>query len=189
MSAAHPADAALRSRYGVLGFAARAVALALGFFAVLFLAHAPDSSTGRALAGYLTWLARACGSVVAIFDPSAVVHDRVLSGRFSLEIVLDCGALDVQALFAAAVLAFPAPWRQRAAGLAGGLLALNGFNVLRIVTLYFVGAHAPGWFHTLHEEIFQIVIVAIACLLFALWAMWARPAASPSIKEASVATA
>jgi hypothetical protein len=39
-------------------------------------------------------------------------------------IVLDCSAVDAQALFVGAVLAFPATWRRRAIGAAAGLLAL-----------------------------------------------------------------
>jgi exosortase family protein XrtM len=171
------------------GFVALALGLTGVFYGILYLGHSSESLIGQAMAGYLGWLARACGRLIGAFDHTVTVQGRSLGGRFPLEIVLDCGAFDVQAIFAAAVLAFPARWQRRAAGLAGGLAALTAFNLLRISSLYFVGALAPGWFHTMHEEVFQIAIVVVACLLFAFWAMWARPRSGEAVDapEASVA--
>jgi exosortase family protein XrtM len=156
-------------------FLARALALAALFYAAIYLNHAPDSVAVRALGGYLAWVARASAGIIGVFDPSAAVHGASIGGRFPLEIVLDCGALDVQAIFAAAVLAFPAPWRKRALGLVVGLTALTLLNLARIAALAFIGAAAPTWFHTMHEEVFQIVLVIVPCLGFSLWALWARP--------------
>jgi exosortase/archaeosortase family protein len=175
---------------GAPAFALRALPLMAIFYALLYVDHDPASLLGRALAGYLELIAEAAGRLIHLFDPSVTVTGRSLAGRFPLEVVLDCGALDVQAIFAAAVIAFPAPWPRRVSGLALGLPALLLFNVLRIAILALVGARAPGWFHLLHEEVFQIVIVVGTALGFARWALWAKPGVpSSSIAGVPVAAA
>lgn len=153
--------------------------VALPILAALYLLfyrqHAPGSAMDRVLSDYLRGVAWTAALLVRPLEPSVTVDGTRLGGRFALEIVVDCAALDVQAIFAAAVVAFPVPWRRRAAGVAAGLALIAAFNVLRIACLYLVGARAPGWFHVLHEEVFQIAIVLGACLMFGAWVFWARP--------------
>lgn len=162
-----------------LSFLAVALPVMAGLYLLIYLGHAEDSVIVRALAVYLAWVARAAALVIGWFDPAVTVTGRQLGGRFPLEIVLDCAALDVQAIFAAAVVAFPAPWRRRLFGLVVGLAVLGTLNVARIACLYLIGVHAPTWFHTMHEEVLQIAVVLGTCLLFASWAFWAGARSGP----------
>ena len=122
------------------------------------------------LAGYLHFLAALSGGLIRLFDSSVTVSGTTIHGRFPLEIVFDCAALDIQALYAVAVLVFPAPWRRKLLGLGAGLLIIGAANVARIAALYFIGAHAPGAFHTMHHEVFQLALLVLTCALFVLWA-------------------
>jgi exosortase/archaeosortase family protein len=172
-------------------FTAVAVPTMMLLYAVLYAEHTPTSFAGGALGGYLDSLARLSAFFIGLFDRSVTVRGNQLGGRFALTIVLDCGALDLQAVLAAAVLAFPVPWRRRAIGLALGTGTLAALNVLRIVALYFVGVLAPGWFHAMHEEVFALVMVIGAGMVFAAWAFWAleRGAVPPlALKELLGAT-
>jgi exosortase/archaeosortase family protein len=131
------------------------------------------------LAGYLHFLAALSGGLIRLFDGSVTVSGTTIHGRFPLEIVFDCAALDVQALYAVAVLVFPAPWRRKLLGLGAGLLIIGAANVARIAALYFIGAHAPGAFHTMHHEVFQLALLVLTCALFVLWAF------HPSVRKPS----
>lgn len=53
---------------------------------------------------------------MALFDPAVLVKGPLIIGRFPLRIVMECTALDAQALFAAFVLAFRARWPQKLCG-------------------------------------------------------------------------
>ena len=130
------------------------------------------------LAGYLRFLAAVSGWLIARFDDGVSVAGTRIHGRFPLEIVFDCAALDIQALYAAAVLLFPAPWRRKLIGLATGLAIIWAANIARIVALYFIGAHAPGAFHTMHHEVFQLALLVLTCGLFVGWAF--RPSLRPA---------
>jgi exosortase/archaeosortase family protein len=148
------------------------VGLALVFHTVLFFPYAQDALVLKALDWYLSQLTRVCGWVIHFFDPTATTQQLEIVGRFSLRIVIDCAALDVQSLFVAAVLAFPATIKQRLLCSVLGCLAITMVNICRIVTLYLVGVHAPGSFKIVHEEVMAIAMVFAALLAFLSFIWW-----------------
>jgi exosortase/archaeosortase family protein len=160
---------------------------------VLSLVYAfPYASGGwvdRALTSYLAAYARAAGALVSVFDRDVSVSGQLILGRYPLQVVKDCDAIETKILFASAVIAFPAPWKKRLVGVAAGVLLLFVANLTRIATLYFVGVHAPKQFELVHREIWPLLLVAIALLGFFLWSSWTRGAAAPSVEQAQHATA
>lgn len=163
-----------RSTRQRLRFVLLSGALMAAFYVVLYYPYDGGALPVRALAGYLGLLARVCVAVIRMGDPSARVAGDAIDGHFSMRIVLDCGALDAQALFAAAVLGFPAPWSRKLVGVAGGLAVIALANLARIVALYFIGWRRPAAFHLWHEEVLQLAIVLVAAAAFAAWALWTR---------------
>lgn len=109
------------------------------------------------------WLLRLLGE-------SATVSGWTISTpRFALEIQRGCDAIDPIAIFVVGVLAFPSGWRRKVPGLAVGIAALLLLNQVRIVSLYYVGVHAPGWFEAMHVEVWQPIFIVIAALLWLAW--------------------
>jgi exosortase/archaeosortase family protein len=156
-----------------LVFALTGVPAAVALYAFIYFPHDQASLTGRALATYVTWQAAAVAAILGLFDGTVSVAGHHIAGRFPLDIVLDCAALDVQALYGVAVLAFPgAALASKGVGLIGGLAVITGFNLLRMVALYAVGVSAPESFGFLHEEVFQLLMVAIAAASFWIWTSW-----------------
>lgn len=98
----------------------------------------------------------------------------VLSGgAFVMKIAVGCDGLQPIALYCFAVLASPIPLRFKLPGLLAGTAALLGLNVVRIVTLFWAGVHAPRLFEMLHVDIWQTVFIIAALTLWILWALWA----------------
>ena len=91
--------------------------------------------------------------------------------RFS--IVRGCDAMEATALFVAAAIAFPAPILRRLLGVVAGVLALAGVNLVRIVSLYYVGVYWRDWFDDAHIEIWQPAFIVIAIVFWITWAWWA----------------
>ena len=143
-------------------------------YAILYSPYPAGSLPVCLLQGYLNAVAHVAAWGIWLFDRSVVAHGDQVEGLFSLRIVLDCAALDAHALFAAAVLAFPAPWRHRLGGLAAGTLGLAAANVGRIVVLYLVGIRWPAIFPFMHEEVLQLAIVLTAFLAFRGWIVWTQ---------------
>jgi exosortase/archaeosortase family protein len=163
----------------VARFLVRALLLTGVLYGVLYFPYRSENLVVRGLEAYLRALASVAAGLIGLFDPTAGARGTVIEGRYPLQIVLDCSAADAQALFAGAVLAFPAGWRRKALGALAGVAGLNLVNLARIVFLYFVGVHWPRAFHTLHEEVIQLGFVLIAAGAFALWARWSRREPAP----------
>ena len=91
--------------------------------------------------------------------------------QFRFDVVPTCGATEIMAIFLAAVLAFPATGRQRTVGLALGIPALYGINLLRLTCLAIIGALDGGgaWFNFAHEYVWQAIYVGIVVLAWLAW--------------------
>jgi exosortase/archaeosortase family protein len=149
-------------------------------YAVLYYPYSPSNPLGRALSWYVTLWAKGTGWVLGLFEDGVEVRGTVILGRFPLRIILDCVALDAQALYAAAVVGFPARASSKAIGLGAGLAAIALWNLARIVLLYFVGVHWQQSFHVMHEEVLQVGIILVACLCFIGWLTWVNSAGQRS---------
>jgi exosortase/archaeosortase family protein len=144
--------------------------LMAGFHTLLFHPYAPGTLAFRCIEGYLQLVARASALVLRAAGEPVSVEGTTVTGRFPFEVVLDCAALDAQALFAAAVLAFPAAFGRKLVGLGAGFLAIALINVGRLVALYFAGVRSLELFRVLHEEVMVLLVIACVCGLFFSWA-------------------
>ena len=80
---------------------------------------------------------------------------------FAVSIIIECVGLLEMLIFAACVLAFPAPLRAKAWGIPLGCLAIFVFNVVRIVTLLVVGRHWADYFNFFHVYFWQATLIAM----------------------------
>lgn len=85
---------------------------------------------------------------------------------FTCEIDSACTALVPAALLTAAILGWRASWPSRLVGVLVGVVALVLINELRIVSLVWLGVHAPAWFDVAHLWLWP------ATLLFATAGYW-----------------
>ncbi len=113
-----------------------------------------------------------------MFDPTITVTHRVIHGRFSLQIVKTCDAMDVTILLVSAIVGWPGPGRRSSARAAAATAVIFATNVLRICSLYFVGIYGPSSFDFIHLELWPAVIVLIAVGYF--WLFTERTRTRPS---------
>jgi exosortase/archaeosortase family protein len=174
-NAAWPLDAS-RTR---LRFALRFIAIAAVSFAVYTFPYREAGISEGLFERYLELYAQAAGFGLSLFERGIHVEGTLIAGRYPLQIVKNCDAIEINILFASAVLAFPATLSQRVFGLVGGLVALVLLNLVRIGSLYFIGVHMPERFEAFHLEIWPLCLVAAASLLFLGYASWVQPQRSP----------
>jgi exosortase/archaeosortase family protein len=91
-----------------------------------------------------------------------------------------CDPLEPIALFAAAVMAFPAPWRQRFAGLLIVSVFLFGLNLVRVVSLYLLGLHKSSLLESFHLVWWPALFIACSLLLWIVWLRWVQRSRSGS---------
>ncbi|MEM8930091.1 MAG: exosortase H [Acidobacteriota bacterium] len=96
--------------------------------------------------------------------------------RFAVNIRNGCNGVETMIIFLAAVLAFPAAPKAKAIGLAIGILAIQGVNLVRVVALFLTGAYFPQFFDNSHTVVWQTIVIASGVLL---WIFWADRYAAP----------
>ena len=96
-------------------------------------------------------------------------EDTALTFPFIL--VPECGAIEIMAIFVAAILAFPTLWRKRIIGLVVGIPIMYGVNIFRLTVLAMIGAvdQSRVWFNFAHEYVWQAVYIIF---VVAVWLVW-----------------
>jgi exosortase H (IPTLxxWG-CTERM-specific) len=143
------------------------------FFLILIAAYlliAWNPVNDRVIVPFTAGLARTSGAVLnAIGQPVTVAGTVIRSPRFAVNINNGCNGVEEMLILLASIVAFPAPLKARAIGLALGALAVQLLNGIRIITLYLLGAYHPRLFDMFHTAVWQIVIIAAAILFFLGW--------------------
>ena len=92
-----------------------------------------------------------------------------LSG-LSLEIIFECTGVLSMIAYSACVLAYPATWKKRAAGILLGVPGLFIINIARLVFLAFIGIYySAEVFEYMHGYLWHITLVIFVVLIWLLW--------------------
>jgi exosortase H (IPTLxxWG-CTERM-specific) len=148
-------------------FLARFLALLVVFYFLV----AWNPINDAVIVPFTSAIARVSGTIlVALGEKVTVAGTEIRSGAFAVQIENGCNGIEAALLFGSAVLAFPAPWRRRLLGLIAGFAAIQVLNLVRVVSLFWIGAHRPALFNSSHTVIWQSAVVLASVLLFLLWA-------------------
>lgn len=123
---------------------------------------------------WTTLLAETCVALVTQFDGNAAALGKVLwnpSTGFGVSIEPGCNGVEACIILFAAIVAFPASWRHRAWGLALGFLAVQGLNVIRVISLFYLGQWNDTAFRIAHEYLWQGLIMLDVLVV---WLVWVR---------------
>jgi len=90
---------------------------------------------------------------------------------FNFTVISECGGIQPMAIFIAAILAFPALWWRRLAGIIVGIPLLFWINAFRLAFLAVVGAldNAGAVFKFTHEYLWQGIYIVF---VVAIWVGW-----------------
>ena len=157
---------------GAIAFSLRVIIL-LPLLALLSITSWFRAGVERPLIGLNAEISRSI--LGALGTPTRRDGDHLHAAGFSVEIVSGCTGLFVFLILLAATLAFPASWRARVIGLAGGAVLIFVLNQVRIVSLFLVGAKAPRFFEDLHLFVWQGAIIVLVAYYWYAWASRALP--------------
>ncbi len=127
---------------------------------------------------WTTLLARGCVALVTLFDANAAAAGKVLwnpATGFGVSIEPGCNGVEACIILAAAMIAFPSSWKHRAWGLGLGFIAVQLLNVIRVISLFYLGQWNASAFRIAHEFLWQGLIMLDVLVV---WLLWVR--ASPT---------
>lgn len=161
-------------------FAILFAALLLGLFAFEL------TPPGQALVKpWTAAVAQASSGLIRAFDGDAAAHGIVLYSQktgFAVTIEAGCNGVEAMLVLLAGILAFPAPWKMKAIGVAVGAVAIQALNLARIVSLFYLGQWDRQWFEWAHLYLWQALIMLDALIVWLLWmrAVQSRAGAAPA---------
>lgn len=113
------------------------------------------------------------GLLIGGLGGQATVSGNILAiPGFSVQVLDLCNGVEATILLWAALLAFTAPWRYRLKGLLLGTFTVHGLNIVRIVSLVYLGAWDRALFHWAHWYVWDALIMADVLLVFLAWLRW-----------------
>jgi len=101
------------------------------------------------------------------------VTGTIIAGAdgFAVNILKGCNGAYVIAIYLSAVFSFPSTLKERAIGAGAGVPIVLAINLVRIVSLYYIGVKRPDLFESFHYHVWQTVVIVLA---MAVWVAWAE---------------
>jgi len=118
-----------------------------------------------ALASISTW-------IVTLFDGNVVAAGKVMRSNtngFAVSIEAGCNGVEATLVLLAAMLAFPAPWKHKVVGLVVGILAVQLLNILRVISLFYLGQWNYDVFEWAHLYVWQALIMLDVLVVWLIW--------------------
>jgi len=119
-------------------------------------------------------LATVSAWLVTLFDPGVTATGNVLrsaANGFAVSIEAGCNGVEATLVLVAAMLAFPAPPAKKLTGLLIGIVAVQSLNIVRVVSLFYLGQWNYRAFEWAHLYVWQALIMLDVLIV---WLVWVR---------------
>jgi exosortase H (IPTLxxWG-CTERM-specific) len=144
----------------------------VGLQALLFGAELTPWAQEYFVVPWTNMLAATSAWLVTVADPGVVATGKILrstANDFAVSIEAGCNGVEATIVLVAAVLAFPAPWKSRLIGLAAGIIAVQGLNIVRVISLFYLGQWNLQVFEWAHLYVWQALIMLDVLIVWLIW--------------------
>lgn len=110
--------------------------------------------------------------VIQLFDDNVIAISNVIRDKttgFGVRIERGCNGVEAVIILFAAIFAFPAPFKSKIIGFFIGFLAIQGLNLVRIVSLFYLGQWNQVAFEWFHLYLWQALIIMDALVVWLIW--------------------
>jgi len=110
--------------------------------------------------------------IVQSFDDNVMATGNVLRDKvsgFGVRIERGCNGLEAVIILFAAIFAFPAPFKNKLIGFVAGFFAIQLLNLVRIISLYYLGQWNYTAFEWFHLYLWQALIILDALVVWLIW--------------------
>lgn len=143
--------------------------------AVLFRIDMLDSVQAAFVQPWTSLLARISAALVMPFDHDVLSHGRILQSKangFAVSIEAGCNGVEAAIVLIAAIVAFPSSWKHKLVGIVVGIVAVQVVNLVRIISLFYLGQWSFQVFEFAHLYLWQALIMLDVLVVWLLWLRW-----------------
>lgn len=144
----------------------------VGMLVVLFLLELTPPVQTYFVMPWTNMLATISTFIVTLFDPNVVASGNVMRDNvngFAVAIEAGCNGVEAAIVLVAAMLAFPAPWRYRILGIGIGIAAVQLLNIVRVISLFYIGQWDFAVFEWAHQYVWQALIMLDVLIVWLIW--------------------
>ena len=118
---------------------------------------------------FTSLLAHLSAVLILPFDNSVIAYGKVLQFKdsgFAVSIEAGCNGVEATIVLIAAIGAFPANWRARLIAIGLGFLAIQVLNIVRIISLFYLGNWNLEYFSWIHLYLWPALIMLDVLVVF-----------------------
>ena len=121
---------------------------------------------------FTSLLAHLSAVLILPFDNSVIAYGKVLQFKdsgFAVSIEAGCNGVEATIVLIAAICAFPASWRARLIAIGLGFLAIQVLNIVRIISLFYLGNWNLEYFSWIHLYLWPALIMLDVLVVFIVY--------------------
>lgn len=121
---------------------------------------------------FTSGVAAVSAAILTAFDADVTSHSNILRSTktgFSVIIESGCNGVEAMMILIAGILSFPSTYLQKFFAIVGGFIAIQGFNLLRIISLFYLGQWNMTVFEWAHLYLWPALIIVDVLLVFYVW--------------------
>lgn len=126
---------------------------------------------------------------IQLFDDNVMAMSNIIRDKttgFGVRIERGCNGVEAVIILFAAIFAFPSPFKHKLIGFTLGFFAIQGLNLVRIVSLFYLGQWNQVAFEWFHLYLWQALIIMDALVV---WLIWLRTLPQAKARRAQIAEA
>ncbi|MCX6156205.1 MAG: archaeosortase/exosortase family protein [Candidatus Kapabacteria bacterium] len=124
---------------------------------------------------YINFSAWLSSKFLSIFYTDIISNGSLIgSSKFVVVLSFGCEGTEPLVIFLAGVIAFPIILKYKIIGLIIGFIFIYFLNILRIMLLFFIGNISPSTFEMFHSEIFPILFIILALIVWLYWIKYSQ---------------
>lgn len=119
---------------------------------------------------FTSFIAFTSGFMINLFGGASSVNGTHLStSQFSINVVDGCNGLYATAILISGVIAYPSKIIQKMLGFFIGFIAIFVLNLVRVISLLYLGQYYPDIFIEAHIFVWQPIIILWAIFIWYIW--------------------
>lgn len=144
------------------------VVLLLGLFTVEVLQPVQQ----HVILPFTAGIAEVSVFIIELFDNGVVSSGKVIrdiQSGFAVSIEPGCNGVEALIILFAAIFAFPSSFKHKLIGFGIGFVAIQALNLVRIISLFYLGQWNMTWFEWFHLYLWQALIILDALVVWLIW--------------------
>lgn len=109
-------------------------------------------------------------SIMNLFGgDSFIIGTNLSTPGYSIDVADGCNGIYATAILISGVLAYPARLKEKLLGILFGIAAIFVINLVRVISLFYLGQYYPDIFEQVHNYVWQALIIFWAIFVWNFW--------------------